>query len=482
MAELNIVAFATDVIRRTGYFLFTQIVSRIISFLYMVYLAGHLPVEQFGALNIALTILIVADTVADLGLSKLIVRTLSRDPSLVSSYAGRLISLKLILSTLIYGVCVASVLAGGQDPDVSLFILMIGAGLMLTGAAAILEGVLQSQNMFGVIGSAHVILSLVQAAAGVWVIASGGGHAALAATFLLSNLAFFAVMLTGVMRKHGIGPMAIAPLFWREQIARSLPYAATAMVVIFSMRCELLILSWASSPEQVAYFSIAVRLNDAAILPTVVLSTVLMPIYSRYHHDVVGKLAQSYALVLRWGLVFAVPAALLAALLAEPVITTILPGYLSSTGLAALMFLAMPLYAISQLNNAVLLGSDQQGRTMFLLIGLAAVQFAIGLTFIIPYSARGAALSYATSTLAAAVISTLFTRSRYMPELSLTRAVAPALFGAATTGTALWIVQDSRLEIKLSVAVAVYAPTIWLVMRVQRRRSRGGGGHVTHHI
>ena len=154
------------------------------------------------------------------------------------------------------------------------------------------------------------------------------------------------------------------------------------------------------------------------------------------------------------------------------VITTILPGYLSSTGLAALMFLAMPLYAISQLNNAVLLGSDQQGRNMFLLIGLAALQFVIGLAFIIPYSARGAALSYAASTFAAAVISTLFTRSRYMPELSLARAVAPALLGAATTGAVLWIVQDSLLEIKLPLAIAVYAPTIWLVMRVQRRRSR----------
>ena len=475
MAALNIVAFATDVIHKTGFFLLAQIASRIVNFLYMVYLAGHLPVEQFGALNIALTILIVADTVADLGLSKLIVRTLSREPSLVPSYAGRLISLKLILSLLIYGVCVASVLAGGPGPDVTLFILIIGAGLMLTGAAAILEGVLQSQNMFGVVGSAHVVLSLVQTATGIWVIASGGGTAALAATFLLSNLAFLAVMLAGVIRKHGIGPLELTPPFWREQISQSLPYAATAMVVIFSMRCELLILSWASLPEKVAYFSIAVRLNDAAILPAIVLSTVLMPIYSRYHHDAAGTLAQSYAFVLRWGLVCAVPAALLAALLAEPVIAMILPNYSSSAGLAALMFLAMPLYAISQLNNAVLLGSDQQGRTMLLLIGLAILQFVFGLAFIIPYSAQGAALSYAAWTLAAAVISTLFTRSRYMPDLSLARAVAPALLGAALTGAALWMMRDSHLAIKLAAAIAVYAPTVWLVMRMQRGRWSAAG-------
>ena len=475
LTKFNVVAFATDVIRRTSYFLLAQIASRIINFLYMLFLAARLSTELFGALSIALTILIVADTVADLGLSRLAVRTLSRDSSLVSSYVGRLISLKLILSLMTYGVCVAGVLAGGQGPDVTIFILIIGTGLMLTGAAAILESVLQSQNMFGFIGGAHVGLSLVQAAMGVWVITSGGGTAALAVTFLVSNLTFLILVLASVMWKQGIGSMRLAPPFWLSQISQSLPYAATAMASILSMRCELLILSWVSTPEQVAYFSVAARFNEAAILTPIVLSTVLMPIYSRYHHDLPGKLAQSYAPVLQWGLVCAVPAALSVALLVEPVIAMILPKYLSSAGLAALMIMSMPLYAICQLNNAVLLSSDRQGRTMLLLAGLAILQFVIGLAYIIPYSAQGAALSYATWTLAAAVISTLLTRFWYLPELSLFCAVKPALLGAVTMGVALWLMWHSHLAIKLAVAIAVYGPTVWFMMRVQRERCRAAG-------
>ena len=471
MAALNIFSFATGVIRNTGTFLLAQIASRIINFVFMVYLASHLPVAQFGALNVALTILIVADTLADLGLSKLIVRTLSRDPHRVAETVGSLIPLKLLLSMFVYCVCVAGVLLGGQGPEVSLFIFIIGASLLLSGVASVLEGVLQSQHKFGVVGVGHIVLSIVQAATGVGVVTVGGSLAALAMTFLVSNFAFLVVLATGVARTHGLGPFRFVPAYWRAQLSQSLPYALTAIVVIFSMRCELLILSWVANPEQVAYFSIAVRLNEAAILPSIVLSTVLMPLYSRYHHDGTGTLAQSYAIVLRWGLVSAVPASVLAALLANPVIDFILPSYTSSSGLAALMFLAMPLFAVLQLNYAVLLGSDQQGRTMLVLAGIAILQFMLGLGFIVSHAANGAAVSYAIWAFAAAVVSTLYTRSRYMPNTSLGRAILPTLAGVASTGTVWMALRMDGLILQIPVMMAVYVVTVWLVMHLQGRAS-----------
>jgi O-antigen/teichoic acid export membrane protein len=475
VAALNIVAFATDVIRNASYYLFAQIFSRIVNFFYMLFLAAHLPTDQFGALNIALTILIVADTIADLGLSRLAVRTLARDASLVSTHAGRLLALKLILSLTVYGICVGGILLGGQGPDVTLFVAVIGAGLLLTGMSAMLEGVLQSQSMFGYIGAAHVLLSLVQAGTGVWVILAGAGPAALAVTFLFSNFAFVAVTLGGVIRKAGLGSLRIDPEFCRTQILQALPYAATAIVLIVSMRCELLILSWASTPEQVAYFSVAAKLNEAAILAPTVLSTVLVPIYSRYHHELPGKLTQSYAPVLKWGLVGAIPAALLGAFLAEPLLALVLPKYSSSADFAAIMFMAMPLYAVFQLNNAVLFGSDRQGRTMLLLTGLTLLQFALGIGIIVPYVAQGAALSYAMWTLAAAIVSTLITRAWYLPGLSLFCALGPAASGAAAMAAMLWMTWESHSAVMFASAVAAYGLTVWVVVLIQRRGCRATG-------
>lgn len=468
LSPFKMVAFATDIIRNTSVFLFAQIASRIVSFIYMLFLAASLPTNTFGALSIALTVLVVADTIADLGLSRLTARTLSRDLAQVKNYPSKIIPLRLLLSLMVFAVCVAGAQTSDLGPDATIFIIIIGIGLLVTGVSSLLEGVLQSQSRFGIIGLGHVGLSLVQAMAGYWVISSGGGSAALAMTFLVSNLAFLSLLLVGIMSKQGLGALQFDPGFWISQLKLSLPYAGSAIVLIVSMRCELLIMSWVSHTEQVAFFSVAARLNDAAILGPIVLASVLVPQYSKYHHEAPGVLTQGYIPVLRWGLISAIPAAMIAALLIEPVLSYLLPAYAASAHLAAILFATMPLFAVYQLNSVVLLCSDSQGRSLLTLAGLLIVQLALGMLLIPVYSATGAAISYAVWTVVAAVVSTFFAKRWHMNDLSISRTIAPAFAGAVAMAIVLWLGWDTHLAIKILVASATYAAAILVALRIER--------------
>jgi O-antigen/teichoic acid export membrane protein len=355
-----------------------------------------------------------------------------------------------------------------------LFIVIIGAGLIVTGISSILESVLQSRSSFGYIGLAHVGLSVVQAGAGFWVVSSGGSIAALATTFLVSNFTFLVLLLIGIFRRQPLGRLRIDPAFWLSQARLSLPYAGTAIMMIISMRCELLIMSSVSSAEQVAFFSVAARLNDAAILAPMVLATVLVPQYSRHHHEAPGVLTRSYSAVLRWGLLIAIPVAIVAALLIGPVISALLPAYGSSARLAAIMFATMPLFAVYQLNFAVFLSSDGQGRTMMTLAGLLLVQLVFGFVLIPPHAADGAAMSYALWTLAAAVVSTGLAKHWYMKDLCVLRVVAPAVTGGLAMGAVLWMIWDAHMAIKLVVAIGSYAAATLAVLRIQSRSTVPG--------
>ncbi|MGL4325451.1 MAG: oligosaccharide flippase family protein [Beijerinckiaceae bacterium] len=463
----GMVTFALDIVRHVSVFLLAQIASRIISFVYMLYLAASLPTDTFGALNIALTVLVVADVFADLGLSRLVVKTISRDKAVLSIYPARLILLRLLLAFLAFVLCMGAVQLKDFGPEVSAFLVIIGLGLVVTGASSILEAVLQSQSNFGIIGLGHVGLSIVQAATGYWVVSTGESSSALAITFLISNLAYMALLLTGVLYRHGLSMPVLAPDFWLEQLKLSLPYAGIAIVSIIAMRGEMLIMSWISSAEQVAYFSVAARLNDAAVLGPIVLATVLIPQFSRHHHDAPGTFSQSYRTVLRWGLIIAIPASAIAALLVEPVLMYFLPTYALSAHLTSILFMAMPMFAIYQLNSAVFLSSDQQKRALVALLALLVLQLLVGIVLVRDFSAFGAAIAYAVWTTIAALISTLLAKQWYMKDLALLPVIAPPIAGAAMMSIGLWLAQDTHIAFKICVAAAAYAAGVFAVMRFE---------------
>jgi O-antigen/teichoic acid export membrane protein len=273
--------------------------------------------------------------------------------------------------------------------------------------------------------------------------------------------------LTGVLYRHGFSMPAFAPDYWRAQLKLSLPYAGIAIVSIIAMRGEMLIMSWISSAEQVAYFSVAARLNDAAVLGPIVLATVLIPQFSRHHHDAPGTLSQSYRTVLRWGLIVAIPASAIAALLVEPVLIYFLPTYALSAHLTSILFLAMPMFAIYQLNSAVFLSSDQQKRALVALLVLLVLQLLVAIVLVRDFSAFGAAIAYAVWTSAAALVSTLLARQWYMKDLALLPVIAPPIAGVAAMCIGLWLAKDYHLAAQICVAVAAYGVGVFAVMRFE---------------
>lgn len=83
--------------KNTSLLMFSQISSFIIAFIYTVYMARYLGVEDFGLLSFALALISIIGIFADLGLNTLMTRELSRDKFLTRKYVNNIFSVKLVL-------------------------------------------------------------------------------------------------------------------------------------------------------------------------------------------------------------------------------------------------------------------------------------------------------------------------------------------------------------------------------------------------
>ncbi|MCW6511343.1 oligosaccharide flippase family protein [Lichenifustis flavocetrariae] len=386
------------VLRNASYLMVAQVATRIAGFAYVLLLARVLPEAQFGLLNLALSVLLIADMIADLGLSRLTIRDLSRDGTAPEPIVARLLSLRLILSSLTYVVMitVAWRLSGA---DLFASILMIaGLSLLPSGLATILESVLHAQQRFSIVALARGCLSLGQVGLGISVLLAGGGVEAVAATFALAYGGFFAALAWALTRSGLRLRLTLDAAFSRKWMVAAVPFALVGVIFALNLRVELLVLGWFADAGGIATYGMGLKVVEAALLATLALGTALTPLFSRYYAQSRPQLVALYLRSLGFAFLLTIPASLVAMVTVPPVLRLLLPSAYDPVGpLLHIVFAGFPFWVAYYLNASLLLGTDRQIHATAVLGGALAVQLVVSLILIPPLGATGAAGAFAVS-------------------------------------------------------------------------------------
>ena len=84
------------IIKNTGLLLFSDIITKILGFFYIMYIARYLGAEGFGVLSFALAFTGIFSMFIDLGMHQLIIREVARDRSLARKYLANVALLETI--------------------------------------------------------------------------------------------------------------------------------------------------------------------------------------------------------------------------------------------------------------------------------------------------------------------------------------------------------------------------------------------------
>jgi O-antigen/teichoic acid export membrane protein len=435
----------------------SKLLYRLVSIGVAMYLARALGAGVLGAYATVMNILTLYIAFADLGVTNLVIKDVSRNRALAASYLDNFFLMQLFVGIgLVVLIMMTGVLSGYER--LWLVALAIGSiGPLFSGLSNAYEALMNAHELFYPFAVIEFICMLAFLAGNVTVVVMGEGLVALVAVTSVTSMLRF---LLGAAWANKLG-MRVRRTFSgtaaRALLAAGLPFLLINGTHFAIQRMDVLYLSWTLTDDRIGIYAASSRLLYASLFLFAAIGAMLYPMFSRLLHDGDRRVSGLYA---RGTLVLFIASALMAQLFITlaPSIIHLLYGDAFAESVVVLRILAvfLPLFGLGLLASNVLMVSNAVWKAA----AASGIALLVGVLlcypFILAWNISGAAL---TVLVAEAVAATLFVILAQR-ELRLTlrwRKLFSAVIAvvAAPTGLALaGLSQDLPLAI-LSFALSV---------------------------
>lgn len=423
-------------------------------------LARTLSRPDFGKLSIAVTIAILAGSLADLGTSQIAVREMARRPQDRASIAGALCVTQLIMGIVlgVGGVGVAFALMPGASARIMAVFVMATLPVGAVGALTIASQARLRPELV-------IIPALVQNV--IWlvvVVALGAAHGGLAlygVGVLVAAIAQSAVTLAVAARVTDVSFVGTRAIIF-GLLRLGWPIGLAGVFVTAYYRIDGVILFHYRGATETAYYSAAYRVLDVLQILPMTVASVLLPLLASAQRsgESDAQAKKLFALAVTLLLAAAMPVAVCGAILAPKIVGLIYgPRYHSSAYLLAVLLPAfIPICLGYVLTSQLILHNLLRPYIAITFVG-AVVNIVLNMLAIPRYGAAAAAwTTLGTELLSMTCIAAVVAR-RLGLKLPAERA-ARALAAVAATGAAVWLVREQPLVLSIVVAAVVYAPCL----------------------
>lgn len=387
----------------------SQIFSRLVGFLYFIFLARYLGVERFGIYIFTISFIYNFIPVADFGLERLVLRDISRDESKISLYLKKLIPLRFFLAVFSYlsGLFLGILL--GLSAAQVVYLGIFGLALLPYNLTFFILSFQTAKEKMQSLAKFNIYLIVLTAVIGLifayfrfslfWIFLS----------YPLANL-FLTFVLRLEIKKWNLSlGWEIDFRFWKEKILQSWIFAVFTIMAVFYLRTTLIMTGLLKGSEEVGLYGSVFKFVEAVILIPQSLALALFPLSSRLWAKDKEKLKKLYLKALVLLLLISVPFALIFTFFPEMIVMfSYGEKYLPATKVFPVLGLALVLFFANSLSGNVIQNSEKVKKFLpFSVIQLfSALLFSL---ILIPrFSIIGAAWAVVIGELVGFVLSNWF--------------------------------------------------------------------------
>ncbi|MBE0642690.1 MAG: flippase [Bacteroidetes bacterium] len=390
----------------------SKVLYRLVSIGVAMYLARALGAGVLGAYAAVMNVLTLFLAFADLGVTNLVIKDVSRDRSLAFTYLDNFFVLQFFVGlALIVLIMLTGVLSGYEH--LWLIALAIGsAGPFFSGLSNAYEALLNAHERFYPFAVIEFVCMLAFLLGNGAVVLAGGGLVALIAVTSLVSLLRFILGAAWARRFDMRVRLRFSTATVRAMLVAGLPFLLINGTHFAIQRMDILFLTWTLPPERIGIYAASSRLIFASLFLLSAVGALLYPVFSRLLHQQPERARELYV---RGTLYLAVVAGIMAQLCITlaPVIIRILYGAAFAESAAVLQLLALfiPLFGFGLLASNVLMVSEGVWKAVAASVAGLAVGTILALPLIARFEITGAALAVIAAETVAATMYILWTRS-----------------------------------------------------------------------
>ncbi|MBI2019007.1 flippase [Candidatus Daviesbacteria bacterium] len=400
-----------EILKQSSWLFTAQLLTRIISFFYTIYLARILGVSEFGLLTVALAYFSIISSVSDLGFNRFLIREIARGKIKIQELIWNIAMLRLTLTSVLFAVF--SIFLYILDPDkmrVSL-ILLATLAILPQSIALTFDAVFVGLRKLQFSAISLLLSGLATVAIGIFLVSRGLGPTGAINAIIFGQLVYVLVLFFFFLKHEGVTLQSIKLPILKQTITGSLPYGLLGIMGLLYFKVDAIILSYFRGSFETGIYGAAYRFLEAATFIPYAFFASLFPVLAKAHDLSPASVKQLYFKSLK---IMALLGFILAAayfFILPQVIYIFLPDYLLSVGAIKILAFSIPFMFLHTPAVAVLFSTDKYLKKVLLFSAvILGFNIVVNLIFIPRYGFLAASWITVISEALSFIVFFLFTQ------------------------------------------------------------------------
>lgn len=403
------------IIRQGSWILTAQVLTKIISFFYTIFLARSLGVESFGLYSVALAYFSLISAAADFGFSRFLIRELSKDIKKASEIFCNLLLLRLSLASVLFALLSLVLFFADSDKlRVSLTLLAVMA-VLPQAVASVLDGVFAALQKLRYSAIALFLSSVTTALFGFTLIQLSFGPIGALVALIIGQVFLVFILWLLLYRLKVVSLTSVTSEQIKKIIIGSFPYGLLGVLGMLYFRIDTVLLSYLRGSFETGLYSAAYKFLDAIMFIPGVLSVALFPVLTKLHDSNLADVKKLYFKSLKFMVMLGVIILLGYAIALPFIIKILLPNYIQAINVVLILSLSIP-FIFAQACAVQVLFSTNKYLKQVIFLSLLSVLFNIfaNLIFIPKYGLYAASWITVVSEVLSFIIFLQFIRTKVL--------------------------------------------------------------------
>jgi len=462
-----------------------NIISKLIGFVTIAYLARVLHASGFGQISFAQAIIAYSALFTNLGLTTFGIREIARDKKQIKKYVNNILTLRMVLTVVSFGFLVVFLVFIKKPVDYKSLIAFYG--LSLFPSALSLDWVFQGIERMEFIGIAGILRSLVYAGLIFLFINSPSNILSVPLFGLAASFIMIALPIYIFVKNYGWFSFSFNWPIWKEFLTKALPMGFSSIMIQIYYNLDTIMLGFIKGDEVVGWYNAAYKIIFFILPFGGLLIQSIFPLISRYYKESREKLSllvNTSAKILTAG---AIPLGIGGTILAKPIMNLIYgPQYQNGViAFQILIWTVVVIFISVNFGNSLMACDGERKYAIGVSIG-AGTNIILNFLLIPPFSLVGAAIA----TLATEVVVLLYMAYHFskIARIHLERYILKPSIAGLIMGAVIWAVRVNVL-LSIIIGVVVYLAAFLLIRGVNskdiqliRRYILGKSSEVTHEV
>ena len=449
------------VARNTGVVITGEVIFRIISLFVTIYLARYLGTVGFGKYNFVFAYLAFFGVVTDLGLHQILVREMSRDPSITAKLIGNAYFIKLALTIFAVVLSIAVITLMSYPIDTTTYIYIASFTLLFMSFSEFYAAIFQANLRMEYNIIAKLTFKVLSACLILWIVITHG-------TLMQVMIVLVFSELVKTMISYSFSRKFVRPQFkidfelWKYLFKECLPLTLSTIIWVIYFRIDVVMLSVMMGDADVGLYSAAYKLCEPFSLIPYALMVSLFPVMSASFKTSEERLVKSYRLNLKYLLIITLPIAIGVSILSDNFIFLIYGAEFSGSAVALkILIWGLVFSSISAIFWSVLISIDKQKLGTYITTLSAFGNITLNFILIPFMSYVGASIASVLTAVLAFIVGFYFVSKHFQMQL-LHKIVIKPIIGSLLMGAFIYFF-DTNIILQIFCATLIYLISLLLL-------------------